>query len=159
MKTMAKEGYTALQLGAGSKRDKQLSGSELGHFRAASVPAKREVVEFRVSSVSGFTVCSRQTCHVLSEHLAECSHLSAMIQLAASVQSRQLTPPFCVLCITGRIAAGRDRHTRQPLCTGPVCRCHRDHHRQGLPGADCFLFARSAAEAQFACAAAEAQLN
>lgn len=58
---MAKEGYTALQLGAGSKREKQLSGSELGHFRAANLPPKREVVEFRVSSVSWATVCSRRT--------------------------------------------------------------------------------------------------
>jgi large subunit ribosomal protein L3 len=61
VKTREKEGYTALQLGAGSKRDKQLSGSELGHFRAASVPPKREVVEFRVSSVSGTVPHSKRT--------------------------------------------------------------------------------------------------
>lgn len=52
VKTKEKEGYTALQLGAGSKRDKQVSGTQRGHFAAADVPIKRKVVEFRVSSVS-----------------------------------------------------------------------------------------------------------
>ena len=43
------EGYTALQLGCGSKRDKQLSGRQIGHFKAAGVDNKRKLAEFKVS--------------------------------------------------------------------------------------------------------------
>lgn len=35
VKTDEREGYTALQLGAGAKRPKQLRGSLRGHFEAA----------------------------------------------------------------------------------------------------------------------------
>ncbi len=51
VKTRDKEGYTGLQLGAGSKRAKQISGSQVGHFAAAGVPIKRKLAEFRVSQV------------------------------------------------------------------------------------------------------------
>lgn len=50
VKTDAKEGYTALQLGAGSKRAKQLNGRQRGHYTAAGVPLKRVLEEFRVST-------------------------------------------------------------------------------------------------------------
>lgn len=43
------EGYTALQLGCGSKRDKQLNGRQIGHCKAAGVDNKRKLAEFRVS--------------------------------------------------------------------------------------------------------------
>ena len=51
VKTFDKHGYTALQLGCGSKRDHQVNGTQIGHFNAAGVPIKRKVVEFRVSKV------------------------------------------------------------------------------------------------------------
>lgn len=49
VKTFASNGYNGLQLGCGSKRDKQVNGSLRGHFAAAGVPVKRKVFEFRVS--------------------------------------------------------------------------------------------------------------
>ncbi|CAI7891127.1 unnamed protein product [Closterium sp. NIES-54] len=49
VKTREKEGYTSLQIGSGQKKPKQLTKPELGHFRAAGVPLKRKLVEFRVS--------------------------------------------------------------------------------------------------------------
>ena len=49
VKTESKEGYTALQLGSGAKRPKQLHGTQRGHFEAAGVPPKRRLAEFRVS--------------------------------------------------------------------------------------------------------------
>eukprot|EP00475_Leptophrys_vorax_P009629 TRINITY_DN16373_c0_g1_i1.p1 TRINITY_DN16373_c0_g1~~TRINITY_DN16373_c0_g1_i1.p1 ORF type:complete len:276 (+),score=14.34 TRINITY_DN16373_c0_g1_i1:70-828(+) len=49
VKTAEKEGYTALQIGCGQKKPKQLTKPEVGHFRAAGVPLKRHVAEFRVS--------------------------------------------------------------------------------------------------------------
>lgn len=49
IKTLAANGYNGLQLGCGSKRDKQVIGSQIGHFKAAGVPVKRKLAEFRVS--------------------------------------------------------------------------------------------------------------
>lgn len=51
VKTFASNGYNGLQLGCGSKRDKQVNGSLRGQFQAAGVPVKRKVAEFRVSQV------------------------------------------------------------------------------------------------------------
>ncbi|WP_029039779.1 50S ribosomal protein L3 [Cucumibacter marinus] len=44
-----KHGYTALQLGAGSAKVKNVTRAERGHFAVAKVEPKRKVVEFRVS--------------------------------------------------------------------------------------------------------------
>ena len=48
-RTADKDGYVALQLGAGSKKAKNTPKPERGQFAKAQVEPKREVVEFRVS--------------------------------------------------------------------------------------------------------------
>ena len=48
-RTKDKDGYVALQLGAGAKKAKNTSNAERGHFATALVEPKRHVVEFRVS--------------------------------------------------------------------------------------------------------------
>lgn len=48
-RTQEKNGYTALQLGAGSIRVKNVTKPMRGHFAAAQVEPKRELAEFRVS--------------------------------------------------------------------------------------------------------------
>ena len=48
-RTKDKNGYTALQLGAGIAKVKNVSKAERGHFAVAQVEPKRKVVEFRVS--------------------------------------------------------------------------------------------------------------
>lgn len=48
-RTKDKNGYVALQLGAGSRKVKNVSKAERGHFAVARVEPKRKVVEFRVS--------------------------------------------------------------------------------------------------------------
>lgn len=48
-RTAEKDGYTALQLGAGSAKPKNTSKAMRGHFAKASVEPKRQLVEFRVS--------------------------------------------------------------------------------------------------------------
>jgi large subunit ribosomal protein L3 len=48
-RTKAKDGYTALQLGAGVKKPKRATKAERGHFAKALVEPKRRLVEFRVS--------------------------------------------------------------------------------------------------------------
>ena len=49
-RTQEKDGYVALQLGAGKKKAKNTSQAERGHFAKALVEPKREVAEFRVSA-------------------------------------------------------------------------------------------------------------
>jgi large subunit ribosomal protein L3 len=48
-RTKDKNGYVALQLGAGARRVKNISKAERGNFAIAKVEPKREIVEFRVS--------------------------------------------------------------------------------------------------------------
>ena len=49
-RTSEKDGYTAVQLGAGTARVKRVSKAMRGHFAAASVEPKRKLVEFRVDA-------------------------------------------------------------------------------------------------------------
>ena len=48
-RTLEKDGYVALQLGAGARKPKNTSKAERGHFAKALVEPKRHVAEFRVS--------------------------------------------------------------------------------------------------------------
>ena len=48
-RTLERDGYVALQLGAGAKKAKNTSKAERGHFAKALVEPKSHVVEFRVS--------------------------------------------------------------------------------------------------------------
>jgi len=47
-RTKDKNGYVALQLGSGSRRPKNLTKAERGHFAVAKVEPKRKLAEFRV---------------------------------------------------------------------------------------------------------------
>jgi large subunit ribosomal protein L3 len=47
-RTADKDGYVAMQLGAGARKSNKLSRAERGHFAAAQVEPKRKVAEFRV---------------------------------------------------------------------------------------------------------------
>ena len=48
-RTSERDGYTAVQLGAGAAKAKRVSQQMRGHFAAAKVEPKRKVAEFRVS--------------------------------------------------------------------------------------------------------------
>ncbi len=48
-RTTEKDGYTALQLGAGNRKVKNVSKAQRGHFAKAEVEPKAKVAEFRVS--------------------------------------------------------------------------------------------------------------
>jgi large subunit ribosomal protein L3 len=48
-RTGEKDGYTAVQLGAGTAKPKRVSKAMRGHFATASVAPKRKLAEFRVS--------------------------------------------------------------------------------------------------------------
>lgn len=49
-RTAERDGYTALQVGAGSKKAKRVTKAERGHFAKAQVEPKRKLVEFRVDA-------------------------------------------------------------------------------------------------------------
>ncbi|MEL6701186.1 MAG: 50S ribosomal protein L3, partial [Pseudomonadota bacterium] len=49
-RTAEKDGYTAIQLGAGQAKAKRTSQAMRGHFAAAKVEPKRKVAEFRVDA-------------------------------------------------------------------------------------------------------------
>jgi large subunit ribosomal protein L3 len=49
-RTEEKDGYTALQVGVGTAKVKNVPKAERGHFAKASVEPKRKVVEFRVGT-------------------------------------------------------------------------------------------------------------
>jgi len=51
-RTKDKNGYVALQLGAGARRVKNVSKAERGNFAIAKVEPKRKIAEFRVSEDS-----------------------------------------------------------------------------------------------------------
>ena len=48
-RTAEKDGYTAVQLGAGTAKAKRTTAAMRGHFAKASVAPKRKIAEFRVS--------------------------------------------------------------------------------------------------------------
>ena len=47
-RTKDKNGYVALQLGSGTRKAKNVTKAERGHFAVAKVEPKRKVAEFRV---------------------------------------------------------------------------------------------------------------
>ena len=47
VKTVETDGYEALQLGFGEKKEKNTTKAEFGHFRKAGTEPKRQVIEFR----------------------------------------------------------------------------------------------------------------
>ena len=49
-RTAERDGYTAVQLGVGAAKVKNVSRAERGHFAKAKVEPKRKVVEFRVAA-------------------------------------------------------------------------------------------------------------
>jgi len=60
-RTAERDGYVALQLGAGAKKAKNTSKAERGHFAKALVEPKREVTEFRVTEDNLIDVGSELT--------------------------------------------------------------------------------------------------
>jgi large subunit ribosomal protein L3 len=49
-RTAEKDGYTAVQLGVGTRKAKNVTRAERGHFAKVEIEPKRKLVEFRVSA-------------------------------------------------------------------------------------------------------------
>jgi large subunit ribosomal protein L3 len=56
VKTPEREGYSALQVTYGVKRESALNKPEAGHFRAAGVDPGKKLVELRLDDTSGYSV-------------------------------------------------------------------------------------------------------
>lgn len=56
LKTREKDGYVAVQLGFGPRKEKRTSKAEQGHFKRAGVSPKQVVREIRTDSVVGLSV-------------------------------------------------------------------------------------------------------
>ena len=56
-RTPEKDGYSAVQLGAGTVKAKSVSKPMRGHFAAAKVEPKRKIAEFRVAPARSATPC------------------------------------------------------------------------------------------------------
>ena len=74
VKTDAKHGYTALQLGAGQAKVKNVTKPMRGHFAAAKVEPKRKLVEFRVSEDAVIDVGSELT----ADHFVAGQHVDVV---------------------------------------------------------------------------------
>jgi large subunit ribosomal protein L3 len=55
VKTKEKDGYTAVQLGFGAKREKNLTKPVTGHYKKAGQGVRALLREFKADDVSGFT--------------------------------------------------------------------------------------------------------
>lgn len=66
VKTKDSDGYTAVQLAYGDKREKHVNKSEAGHFAKSSSSAKRVVKEFRDFSIEK-ALGDIVTCEIFSE--------------------------------------------------------------------------------------------
>ena len=72
-RTEEKNGYTAVQLGAGTAKVKNVSRAERGHFAVAKVEPKRRVAEFRVSPENLIDVGAEIT----ADHFVEGQYVDA----------------------------------------------------------------------------------
>ena len=76
-RTADKDGYTAVQLGAGSAKAKNTTAAQRGHFAKANVAPKRKIAEFRVSPENLIEVGAEITAeHYLSGQFVDIAGVS-----------------------------------------------------------------------------------
>ena len=56
VRTVGKDGYSAIQLAFGEVSERKLNRPELGHLKTLSLPAMRHLVELRLARTDGFEV-------------------------------------------------------------------------------------------------------
>jgi large subunit ribosomal protein L3 len=66
VKTLEREGYSAVQVTWGVRRPSALTKAEAGHFAAAGVEPGRTLVELRVDDATGFEVGQQLTAEVMA---------------------------------------------------------------------------------------------
>lgn len=144
VKTDEREGYTALQLGAGAKRAKQLRGSLRGHFEAAGEGYGQGACDAQTCANTEERlpcVCCRPGSHHCKCTAGCCVHLLRLVLLPPTGRPAPPRARRAAQAQGGRVpgdarraAARGPRAARLPLCGWPVCGCDGHLHWQGLPG-------------------------
>ncbi|MDR1016555.1 MAG: 50S ribosomal protein L3 [Coriobacteriales bacterium] len=67
IKTAEKDGYNALQIGFGAKKEKQVNKPTAGHFKASKVDPTRILEEVRLDDVSDYKLGDQITVEALAE--------------------------------------------------------------------------------------------
>ncbi|MBQ3512864.1 MAG: 50S ribosomal protein L3 [Lachnospiraceae bacterium] len=67
IKTVEKDGYDAIQVGFGDKKENLVNKPQKGHFAKAGVATKRFVREFRLEDVSGYSLAQEITADIFAE--------------------------------------------------------------------------------------------
>ena len=67
VKTVEKDGYDAIQVGFGDKKENLVNKPQKGHFAKAGVATKRFVREFRLEDVSGYSLAQEITADIFAE--------------------------------------------------------------------------------------------
>ena len=67
IKTTEKDGYDAIQVGYGDKKESLLNKPQKGHFAKAGVATKRFVREFRLEDISGYSLAQEITANIFAE--------------------------------------------------------------------------------------------
>ena len=86
IKTLAQDGYEAVQLGFDQVRDKKLNSPERGHLKASGAPAVRALREVPVSDLDEVSLGERVDVGMLP--LARTGHA-----VSSSLQLRRHRPP------------------------------------------------------------------
>src|SRR5690606_29061367 len=68
VKTEEKDGYEALQLAYGDKKEKHTTKAEFGHFKKAGVTPKRKLVEFKNTYQKEFELGDEINVSIFSEN-------------------------------------------------------------------------------------------
>ena len=67
VKTLERDGYSAVQLGFDETTEKHLNKPQAGVFKKAGVPAQKVLKEFKLDGAESMTVGSIVTCDVFAE--------------------------------------------------------------------------------------------
>ena len=86
-RTAERDGYTAVQLGAGTAKAKRTTAAQRGHFAKANVAPKRKIAEFRVSPDNLIEVGAEITAeHYLSGQFVDIAGVSIGKGLAGAMK-------------------------------------------------------------------------
>ena len=66
-KTVEIDGYEAVQVGFGDKKEKRSNKAEMGHFNKAGVSVRKVLKELRLADISGLNVGDEIKCDVFAE--------------------------------------------------------------------------------------------
>jgi large subunit ribosomal protein L3 len=115
-RTNDKDGYTAVQLGAGAAKAKNTSKAMRGHFAAAKVEPKRKVAEFRVDAANLIEVGAEITAnHYLEGQFVDVSGTSIGKGFAGAMKRHN----FGGLRASHGVSVSHRSHGSTGQCQGP----------------------------------------